>query len=75
MTMDDIKCYTYSLLTGLKHLHSRQFIHRDIKPHNFLYNRQLRTGILIDFGLAEVSTLWYNRQLAHFAHEFCAVNQ
>lgn len=54
MTMEDIKCYLYSLLTALNHLHSHGFVHRDIKPDNFLYNRQLRTGVLIDFGLSEV---------------------
>jgi cell division control protein 7 len=28
--------------------------HRDIKPMNYLYNSNTRTGIVIDFGLAEV---------------------
>ena len=30
-------------------------IHRDVKPRNFLYARKARTGLLIDFGLAQVA--------------------
>ncbi|CAO3642521.1 unnamed protein product [Cunninghamella blakesleeana] len=53
MTMLDIKYYLISLLTGLKHLHKKSIMHRDIKPGNFLYNMKLKTGMLIDFGLAQ----------------------
>lgn len=28
--------------------------HRDIKPGNFMYDRQAKRGVIIDFGLAEV---------------------
>lgn len=51
--MLDIKYYFISLLTALKHLHKKSIIHRDIKPGNFLYNMKLKTGMLIDFGLAQ----------------------
>ncbi|KAI8093583.1 kinase-like domain-containing protein [Halteromyces radiatus] len=53
MTMTDTKYYLISLLTALKHLHSHRILHRDIKPNNFLYNMRLKTGMLIDFGLAQ----------------------
>ena len=29
-------------------------MHRDIKPTNFLYDPDTRTGLLIDFGLSEI---------------------
>ncbi|ORZ15648.1 kinase-like domain-containing protein [Absidia repens] len=53
MTMLDTKYYLKSLLTALKHLHSHRILHRDIKPNNFLYNIEMKTGMLIDFGLAQ----------------------
>jgi len=34
-------------------------MHRDIKPSNFLYDRNARTGMLIDFGLSELE-MTYN---------------
>lgn len=30
--------------------------HRDIKPGNFLYNKEKKYGIIIDFGLAEIDS-------------------
>ena len=30
-------------------------MHRDIKPSNFLYDKKTKTGLLIDFGLSELS--------------------
>ncbi|KAG2174770.1 hypothetical protein INT43_005832, partial [Umbelopsis isabellina] len=54
MTMNDIRCYFRCLLTALKHVHQNRILHRDIKPGNFLYNYRHRTGMLVDFGLAQV---------------------
>ncbi|KAI9306698.1 kinase-like domain-containing protein [Cunninghamella echinulata] len=53
MSMLDIKHYFISLLTALKNIHKKSIIHRDVKPNNFLYNMKLKTGMLIDFGLAQ----------------------
>ncbi|KAI8147690.1 kinase-like domain-containing protein [Fennellomyces sp. T-0311] len=53
LTIIEIKCYFRSLFTGLSHLHAHNYMHRDVKPNNFLYNRESRSGVLIDFGLAE----------------------
>jgi len=64
------KSYLYQLLLGTAHCHAHRVLHRDLKPHNLLLNRD---GVLklADFGLArafgipvrnythEVVTLWY----------------
>jgi cell division control protein 7 len=42
------------LLKGLARLKKMGILHRDIKPSNFLYNPQLKKGIITDFGLSEV---------------------
>ncbi|CAO3586504.1 unnamed protein product [Absidia cylindrospora] len=53
MNLEDTKYYMTALLTALKHLHGHRILHRDIKPNNFLYDKHRRTGMLIDFGLAQ----------------------
>jgi serine/threonine protein kinase len=54
MAFEDVQCYFRCLFTALKHVHKNRILHRDIKPGNFLYNFKHRTGILVDFGLAQV---------------------
>ncbi|KAM0674451.1 Cell division control protein 7 [Gurleya vavrai] len=49
----DIKYYMFHLLKAVKTVHENKIIHRDIKPSNFLYNSDLKKGVLIDFGLAQ----------------------
>eukprot|EP00093_Oithona_nana_P004170 04170.XXX_182385_184089_1 [CDS] Oithona nana genome sequencing. len=65
-----VMSFMFQLLKGLSYCHSRNILHRDLKPQNLLINR---TGELklADFGLArafgipvrcysaEVVTLWY----------------
>ena len=41
---------------GLKQLKDIGVYHRDIKPANFLYNREAKRGIIVDFGLAELDS-------------------
>jgi cell division control protein 7 len=49
-----IKMYMLHLLQGLKDIHRRGIVHRDIKPANFLFDYESGTGVICDFGLAEV---------------------
>ena len=61
MSYKEIQIYMFQLLTCLKKIHEVGIIHRDIKPDNFLFNRETFQCCLIDFGLAEIdldSNLW-----------------
>lgn len=53
LSFEEVRQYIYHLLKALKHIHQFGIIHRDIKPTNFLYNRQEKTFALVDFGLAQ----------------------
>lgn len=51
MTVPVVKCYAQQLFSGLKYLHSKRILHRDMKGANLLVNNR---GMLMiaDFGLA-----------------------
>ncbi|KAL3470190.1 kinase-like domain-containing protein [Aspergillus californicus] len=49
----DMRHYFRSLFAALNSVHKHDILHRDIKPTNFLYNPDIREGVLVDFGLAE----------------------
>ena len=51
LTEPQIKCYMLQLLEGMRYIHSKNIIHRDMKAANLLINN---AGILqiADFGLA-----------------------
>ncbi|OQE29855.1 hypothetical protein PENSTE_c002G07241 [Penicillium steckii] len=58
----DMRHYLRSLLTALQSVHEHDILHRDIKPTNFLYNTELKEGVLVDFGLAERQGSEYTSQ-------------
>ncbi|XP_022113034.1 cell division cycle 7-related protein kinase [Pieris rapae] len=53
MDRDEVSRYLHALLIALRHVHSFGVIHRDVKPSNFLYDRERRRYLLVDFGLAQ----------------------
>lgn len=57
LSVADIQSYMKELLTAVQSVHSIGIIHRDLKPNNFLYSPKDRRGVLVDFGLAQVTFL------------------
>jgi cell division control protein 7 len=55
LALVEVKHYMKILLTAVDHLAEYGVMHRDIKPNNFLYDPATRTGLLIDFGLSEIT--------------------
>ncbi|XP_008277629.1 cell division cycle 7-related protein kinase [Stegastes partitus] len=53
LSFEEVRLYIFHLLKALKHIHQFGIIHRDIKPNNFLYNRNSKMFALVDFGLAQ----------------------
>ncbi|XP_068593670.1 cell division cycle 7-related protein kinase [Cebidichthys violaceus] len=53
LSFEEVRLYVFHLLTALRRIHQFGIIHRDIKPNNFLYNRNSRMYALVDFGLAQ----------------------
>lgn len=49
----DAQLYIKNLLIALKRVHSFNYIHRDVTPNNFLYDRKNGKFLLVDFGLAQ----------------------
>ena len=48
------KNIAYQILSGIKHLHSEQIIHRDIKLENILYDEKNNIVKIGDFGLGRL---------------------
>ncbi|XP_044076272.1 cell division cycle 7-related protein kinase isoform X1 [Siniperca chuatsi] len=53
LSFEEVRLYIHHLLQALRHIHQFGIIHRDIKPNNFLYNRNSKMYALVDFGLAQ----------------------
>lgn len=56
LPQEEIKSLMFQLLSGLAYIHSKKVIHRDLKPHNLLLDKQ--GGLKIaDFGLARTFSI------------------
>ena len=60
MKVQNVQFYFKSLFKALKHIHSHNVIHRDIKPGNILYDPLLNSFSVIDFGLAHYVCIIFN---------------
>ena len=70
LSLAEIKSFSYQILDGIKYLHSKNIVHRDIKPQNLLIKNSEEIKIC-DFGLScllsvpheklsmDVVTQWY----------------
>ena len=49
------KCFSFQMIGRVEHVHSRSFIHRDMKPENFVMGigKYCNKLYIIDFGLAK----------------------
>ena len=51
ITEPEARCFMHQLLLGVKHLHEKKIIHRDLKLGNLFLNDEMELKIG-DFGLA-----------------------
>lgn len=67
LTLKTVLMILYQIITRIESIHSKNLIHRDIKPNNFLIGRTRKSGTihLIDFGL---STPYKNSKNIHIPY-------
>ncbi|KAI8157558.1 hypothetical protein K4K49_005231 [Colletotrichum sp. SAR 10_70] len=55
LTHEDARLLWKQISSALAYTHSKSIIHDDVKPHNIVWNEQLKHAVLIDFGAALVN--------------------
>jgi len=68
----EMKMFVKKITSAMEYLHSRDIVHRDIKPDNILMNKDYSSVVLTDFGMAaHASTKFTNicGTLAYIAPE------
>ncbi|KAI8260726.1 hypothetical protein K4K58_001801 [Colletotrichum sp. SAR11_239] len=55
LTRDDAKLLWRQMSSALAYTQSKSIIHDDVKPHNIVWDEQLKHAVLIDFGAALVN--------------------
>ena len=60
-----VQRYTFQILRGLNYLHSKGFIHRDIKGANVLVS-EAGVAKLADFGCSKQLQFWYHQYIYNF---------
>ena len=66
LSENDIRIYTYKILKCLEYCHSKNIMHRDIKPGNIVVNSLNKELRVVDWGLAEfyIKNFEYNLRVA-----------
>lgn len=54
LSLPQLKSITFGICAALEHVHEKGFIHRDVKPENFVWRSAGSTApMMIDFGIAK----------------------
>lgn len=75
LTEEEILRVTLPLLEGLKTVHKKGVLHRDIKPGNVFVRRESEQPVLLDFGAAKHNFADFTKSRAPYSPGYAAVEQ